>query len=92
MQLSLDDVSSNEGGKTMLDKNKLENFTYEKICGATGKKRYFHSKATKDSKHMRGRFDSNHAPYRCRHCGYFHIGSSESPRTRSKARRRQTHN
>jgi len=73
----------------MLDQNRLENFTHEMICGTTGKKKYFYSKATRDSKYMRSRFDSNHAPFRCKYCGYFHIGSSEGPRTRNKARRGQ---
>ena len=73
----------------MIDKNRIENFTYEMICGATGKKKYFHSKAKKDSKHMRSRFDSNHAPYRCRHCGYFHIGSTAVGRPNRKIGGRQ---
>ena len=43
--------------------------------------------AKKESKYMRGRFDSNHAPYRCGHCTYFHVGSTVSRRQSSRKHR-----
>ena len=71
----------------MLDRNKIFIYTNDKVCRVTGKKMYFHEDAKKESKYMRGRFDSNHAPYRCGHCTYFHVGSTASRRQSSRRQR-----
>ena len=73
----------------MLGKNRRHEYAHENTCQVAGKKKYKFAKATRDSKKIRSKYESNHAPYRCKYCTYFHIGSSTSQRVGARSRRRE---
>ena len=47
------------------------------ICYELGKKKFLVQGAKTVSMMMRRRFDTNHHAYRCRSCGWWHVGSHE---------------
>ena len=65
------------------------NGTGEYLCDAESKKMFTHDLASRFAREMRRRLNSNHAPYRCVSCGYFHIGSLDSRRQQPRRRPRR---
>ena len=70
-----------------MTEDRHNNGTGEFLCGAESKRMFTHDRASRFAREMRRKKNSNHAPYRCRSCGFFHIGSSDS---RRQHRRRRT--
>jgi hypothetical protein len=64
--------------------------TEARICAVENKKMFSHALAVKYALQMRRTKNTNHAPYYCRACAHFHIGSSESRRQRRRRRYRRT--
>lgn len=60
------------------------------LCEAESKKMFTHDRATRHARQMRRIKESNHAAYHCGACGYSHIGSSDSRRSRGRRRHRDT--
>jgi len=60
------------------------------LCFRASKKCFRHADAAKVAQLLRRRHDTNHHPYHCEACGWWHVGSSERlrPSDRKPASRR----